>query len=146
MQISQLNPAQVNQFGSVHAIHHGLSEGNQLVLLSGVVSVDLQSPGWANENAVTGWFKEKLSLEIGLPAGLLSAGQHFRMVQAVPYLSINAVAGVSNVGWAVNSFALALDEAATQSVRLDAALAVSRSGEILHRVAYHITVIGQVVG
>ena len=68
------------------------------------------------------------------------------MVQAVPYLSINAVARVNNVGWAVNSFALALDEAATQSVQLDAALAVSRSGEILHRVAYHVTVIGQVVG
>ena len=80
MQISQLNPAQVNQFGSVHAIHHDLTESKQLVLLSGIVSVDLQSPGWANESTATGWFKEKLSLEFGLPAGLLKAGQHFKMV------------------------------------------------------------------
>ncbi len=146
MQISQLDPSQATQFGSAHAIHHGLADGRQVVLLSGVVSVDLQSPGWVNEAAVTGWFSDQLSLDIALPSGLLRDGQSFRLLESVPYLSINAMAGVTNVGWGVNSFAMAPEAAAVNSVRLNAELSVSRTGEILHRVGYHITLIGEVIG
>jgi len=146
MQISQLDPTHSDQFGSTHAIHHGLADGKQLVLLSGVVSVEMKSPGWVNEAMVTGWFKDKLHLDLALPAGLLRQGQSFRIDDAVPYLSLNAIGGASNVGWGVNSFAIAKDDAATQSVRLTAELVVSRSGEIIHRMAYHVTLIGEVLG
>ncbi|MFO7628834.1 MAG: hypothetical protein R6W06_04825 [Prochlorococcaceae cyanobacterium] len=146
MQMNQLDPTQADQFSSVHAIHYGLSDGQQMVLLSGIVSVDLQSPGWVNENAVSGWFVETLSLSLALPAGLLADGQSFRMVKSVPFLSINAIAGFSNVGWAVNSFELAMQDAAVDSIQLNAELGVSRSGEILHRLGYHISLIGELVG
>jgi len=144
MQLNQLDPNQADRFGSSHALHYPLSEGKQVVLLSGVVSVDLQSPGWVNENAATGWFVEELTLNLALPAGLLKEGQSFSIVEAVPYLSLNAVSGFSNVGWSVNAFGVAIEKSTSKSVQLNAELAVSRSGEILARVGYHLTVIGRI--
>ncbi len=146
MQISQLDPKQASQFASTHAIHYPLADGRHVVILSGVVSVELKSPGWVNENAVTGWFSDQLSLDLALPTSLLRDGQSFRVIESAPYLSLNAVAGVTNVGWGVNSFAMATEAAASSSVRLNAELSVSRTGEILHRVGYYITLIGEVMG
>lgn len=145
MRISQLDPNQAERFGSSHAIHHGLADGRQVVLLSGVVNVGLQSPGWVNENTEARSFTDNLSIDLALPSSLLQAGQHFQMLEAVPYLSINAITGVSNVAWGVNSFALVMQQTALESVRLNAELSVSRTSEILQSVAYHITLIGQVV-
>jgi len=144
MQLNQLDSNQADRFGSSHALHYPLSESKQVVLLSGVVSVDLQSPGWVNENAATGWFIEELTLNLALPAGLLKEGQRFSIVEAVPYLSLNAVSGFSNVGWSVNAFGVAIEKSTSKSVQLNAELAVSRSGEILARVGYHLTVIGRI--
>jgi hypothetical protein len=143
MQISQLDPTQADRFGSTHALHYPLGDGRQIVQLSGVVSVDLQSPGWVNENATTAFFFDELTLDLALPAGLLNEGQSFNIDEAVPYLSINAVSGFSNVGWGVNSFGVANHQVASKSVQLQAQLSVSRSGEILQRVAYHLTLIGR---
>ena len=143
MQISQLDPTQTDRFGSTHALHYPLPDGRQVVLLSGMVNVDLQSPGWVNENAATGWFFDALTLDLALPAGLLNEGQSFNIDEAVPYLSLNAVSGFSNVGWGVNSFGVASNQAVSKFVQLQAELTVSRSGEILQRVAYHLTLIGR---
>jgi hypothetical protein len=145
MQINQLDPKQADKFSSTHAIHYGLSDGRLMVLLSGIVSVDLKSPGWTNENATPGWFIQNLSLSIALPAGMLRDGQSFRAIESVPFLSINAMAGFSNVGWAVNSFGLAMQDAAINSVQLKAELGVLSSGEILNRLGYHISLIGELV-
>ena len=146
MQINQLDPKQADQFSSAHATCYGLSDGRQMVLLSGIVNVDLKSPGWSNENAASRWFIQNLSLNISLPANLLGDGQSFRLLEAVPFLSINAMAGFSNVGWAVNSFHLAMEDAAVDSIQLKAELGVLSSGEILHRLGYHISVIGERIG
>ena len=146
MQINQLDPKQADQFSSAHATCYGLSDGRQMVLLSGIVNVDLKSPGWSNENAASRWFIQNLSLNIALPANLLGDGQSFRLLEAVPFLSINAMAGFSNVGWAVNSFHLAMEDAAVDSIQLKAELGVLSSGEILHRLGYHISVIGERIG
>ena len=146
MQINQLDPKQADQFSSAHATCYGLSDGRQMVLLSGIVNVDLKSPGWSNENAASRWFIQNLSLNIALPANLLGDGQGFRLLEAVPFLSINAMAGFSNVGWAVNSFDLVMEDAAVDSIQLKAELGVLSSGEILHRVGYHISVIGERIG
>ena len=146
MQINQLDPKQADQFSSAHATCYGLSDGRQMVLLSGIVNVDLKSPGWSNENTASRWFIQNLSLNIALPANLLGDGQSFRLLEAVPFLSINAMAGFSNVGWAVNSFHLAMEDAAVDSIQLKAELGVLSSGEILHRLGYHISVIGERIG
>ena len=146
MQINQLDPKQADQFSSAHATCYGLSDGRQMVLLSGIVNVDLKSPGWSNENAASRWFIQNLSLNIALPANLLGDGQSFRLLEAVPFLSINAMAGFSNVGWAVNSFDLVMEDAAVDSIQLKAELGVLSSGEILHRLGYHISVIGERIG
>ena len=117
-----------------------------MVLLSGIVNVDLKSPGWSNENTASRWFIQNLSLNIALPANLLGDGQSFKLLEAVPFLSINAMAGFSNVGWAVNSFGLVMEDAAVDSIQLKAELGVLSSGEILHRLGYHISVIGERIG
>ena len=145
MQISQLDPKQAEKFSSTHAIHYKLSDGRQMVLLSGIVSVDLKSPGWANENSTPGWFIQNLSLNISLPADMLQDGQSFRLVESVPFLSINAMAGFSNVGWAVNSFELTMQDSAINSIQLKAELGVLNSGETLNRLGYHISLIGELV-
>jgi hypothetical protein len=146
MQISQLDPTQADRFGSTHSLHYALSDGRQIVLLSGVVNVEMQSPGWMNENAGTNLFEDDLTLELALPADLLREAQSFRIIEAVPYLSLNAITGLTNVGWAVNGFQVAKPEAGVSAVQLDARVAVSRSGEILRSVAYHITLVGEVIG
>ncbi|MFT5340500.1 MAG: hypothetical protein ACI9IO_002257 [Cyanobium sp.] len=146
MQINQLDPKQADQFSSAHATCYGLSDGRQMVLLSGIVSVDLKSPGWSNENVASRWFIQNLSLNVALPANLLGGGQSFRLLEAVPFLGINAMAGFSNVGWAVNSFHLVMEEDAVDSIQLKAELGVLSSGEILHRLGYHISVIGERIG
>ena len=143
MQISQLDPTQADRFGSTHALHYPLGDGRHVVLLSGAGSVDLQSPGWVNENAAIGMLSDELNLDLALPAGLLNDGQSFSIDEAVPYLSINTISGFSNVSWGVNSFGVAMEPAASKSVQLHAELTVSRSGEILKRVAYHLTLIGR---
>ncbi|MCT0216373.1 hypothetical protein KQ298_08550 [Synechococcus sp. CS-1330] len=145
MQISQLDPKQAEKFSSTHAIHYKLSDGRQMVLLSGIVSVDLKSPGWANENTSPGWFIQNLSLNISLPADMLQDGQSFRLVESVPFLSINAMAGFSNVGWAVNSFELTMQDSAINSIQLKTELGVLNSGETLNRLGYHISLIGELV-
>ena len=145
MQISQLDPKQADKFSSTHAIHYGLSDGRLMVLLSGIVSVDLKSPGWTNENATPGWFIQNLSLNIALPAGMLRDGQSFRAIESVPFLSINAMAGFSNVGWAVNSFELTMQDSAINSIQLKTELGVLNSGETLNRLGYHISLIGELV-
>ena len=146
MQINQLDPKQADQFSSAHATCYGLSDCRQMVLLSGIVSVDLKSPGWYNENVASRWFIQNLSLNVALPANLLGGGQSFRLIEAVPFLGINAMAGFSNVGWAVNSFHLVMEDAAVDSIQLKAELGVLSSGEILHRLGYHISVIGERIG
>jgi hypothetical protein len=145
MQISQLDPKQAEKFSSTHAVHYKLSDGRQMVLLSGIVSVDLKSPGWANENTSPGWFIQNLSLNISLPADMLQDGQSFRLVESVPFLSINAMAGFSNVGWAVNSFELTMQDSAINSIQLKTELGVLNSGETLNRLGYHISLIGELV-
>jgi hypothetical protein len=146
MQINQLDPKQADKFSSTHAIHYGLSDGRQMVLLSGIVSADLKSPGWSNEDAASRWFIQNISLHIALPANLMGDGQSFKLLEAVPFLSINAMAGFSNVGWAVNSFHLVMEDAAVDSIQLKAELGVLSSGETLHRLGYHINVIGEQIG
>jgi hypothetical protein len=145
MQISQIDPKQAEKFSSTHAVHYKLSDGRQMVLLSGIVSVDLKSPGWANENTSPGWFIQNLSLNISLPADMLQDGQSFRLVESVPFLSINAMAGFSNVGWAVNSFELTMQDSAINSIQLKTELGVLNSGETLNRLGYHISLIGELV-
>ena len=146
MQINQLDPKQADKFSSTYAIHYGLSDGRQMVLLSGIISVDLKSPGWTNESAAPGWFIQNLSLNIALPTSLLGDGQSFRMLESAPFLSINAIAGFSNVGWAVNSFGLVMQDAAINAIQLNAELGVLSSGEILNRLGYHVSLIGELVG
>jgi hypothetical protein len=146
MQISQLDPTQADRFGSTHTLHYALNDGRQIVLLSGVVNVEMQSPGWMNENAGTNLFEDDLTIELALPGDLVPNAQRFRIIEAVPYLSLNAITGFSNVGWGVTEFQVAKQEAGVRAVRLEARVAVSRSGEILSCVAYHITLIGEVVG
>ena len=64
----------------------------------------------------------------------------------MPFLGINAIAGFSNVGWAVNSFGLEMQDAAINTIQLNAELGVLSSGEILNRLGYHISLIGELVG
>ena len=76
---------------------------------------------------------------------MLQDGQSFRLVESVPFLRINAMAGFSNVGWAVNSFELTMQDSAINSIQLKTELGVLNSGETLNRLGYHISLIGELV-
>jgi hypothetical protein len=142
MQISQLDDTQQQRFSSQHGLHYPLADNRTMLVLSGIVTLDFQCPGWSNENTVIGWFEEPLSLEIALPAGFLKQGQSFVIEQAVPFLGLNAMDGTTNVGWGVKSLALASGQTLQASVQLQADLAVSRSGEVLRQLGYHLSLLG----
>jgi len=46
-----------------------------LLMVSGLVYFDLQSPGWTNENAEVPPYRHELQVDLQLPAGFLAAGQ-----------------------------------------------------------------------
>lgn len=144
MRISQLDPTQADRFGSQHSLHHPLPDGQTLLMLSGIVHLDYRCPGWSNENTVTGWYEETLSLTIALPPGFLAAGEVFRIEQAVPFLSLNGIDGTTNVGWSVKRFAISTGQSIEDSVQLEVDLAVTRSGENLRQVGYQISLLGRI--
>lgn len=145
MHISQLDDSERQRFSCQHGLHFSLPGGQTMLVMSGVVNLDYQCPGWSNENAVIGWFEEPLQLDIALPEGFLAAGQAFVIEQAVPFLGLNAIHGTTNVGWGVNSFSIDAGQTVDRFLQLRADLAVTRSGEILRQVGYHISLLGRLI-
>jgi len=111
-------------------------------MLSGIVEVNLRAPGWSEESATSSTYQEDLTLDLSVPSDFLTAGQRFKITQAVPYIGLNSLSGSAHTSWGVNNFSIETEKPVTQSIRLQAKLDVSRSSEVLQRIAYQVTVLG----
>lgn len=145
MNINQLEAGDSERFRSCQSLHYSLPSGQIVVVLAGLVNVDLQAPGWSNENSAPSLFHMPLELTLALPRELAPPGQRFEIEQAVPSLSLAAVEGASHVSWAIHDFGLSSPATVQDSLTLTAQLAVSKTGEILRRVSYHITLVGRLL-
>jgi len=114
-----------------------------LLMVSGLVYVDLQSPGWTNENAEVPPYRHELQVDLQLPAGFLAAGQVFSIEQSLPSVGLASLSGVANVFWGIQQLSLAVNEPIDQIVRLLLDLEVARTGETLKGVSDAITPLGR---
>jgi hypothetical protein len=143
MHLSQLDPQQADRFRSPHSLFYDLPDGRTLLMLSGLVDVDLQSPGWTNESAEVPPYQHELQIDLQLPAGFLAAGQLFSIEQSLPSVGLASLSGVANVFWGIQQVSLAVNEPIDQIVRLLLDLEVARTGETLKGVSYAITLLGR---
>ena len=143
MHLSQLDPQQVDRFRSPHSLFYDLPDGRTLLMLSGLVDVDLHSPGWTNEDADVPPYRRDLQVDIKLPADFLSAGMVFTPEQFLPSVGLASLSGVANVHWGIQHVSLVDNEPIDQSVRLLLDLEVARTGETLKTIHYAITVLGR---
>ena len=111
-------------------------------MLSGIVDLNLRAPGWSEEAANASNYHEELILDLALPTQFLGTSQSFKINQAVPYLGLNSLSGSANTSWGVNNFSIETEKPVIQAIRLHAKLEVSRSSEVLQRIAYQVTAIG----
>lgn len=91
-----------------------------------------------------GWLYEDLRLELALPADSVSPGKVLVVEQCAPFLTVNAVGGISTVGWAVDEFSGPRPGAACESILIKAVLGVYATGEVLHRIGYTVGVSGRI--
>jgi hypothetical protein len=142
MHLDQNDPTQTERFSSVHSLHYLLPGNQTILMLSGIVEVNLRAPGWSEESATSSTYQEDLTLDLSVPSDFLTAGQSFKITQAVPYIGLNSLSGSAHTSWGVNNFSVETEKPVTQSIRLQAKLDVSRSSEVLQRIAYQVTAIG----
>lgn len=145
MHLSQLDPEQLNRFGSAHGLYYGLPDGRSVLMLSGVVQVDLRAPGWSSETAVAEPYRVGLILDLLIPVEFKRRSQRFRIDQSLPYIGMSNLTGVENVLWGVANFSIDAEHSGDQTVRLLADLEVARSSEVLRSISYNLTLLGAVV-
>ena len=112
-------------------------------MLSGIVVVNLRAPGWSEESAKANTYQEDLTLDLSVPSDFLATGQSFKITQAVPYIGLNSLSRSAHTSWGVNNFSVDTEKSVIESmIRLEDKLDVSRSGEVLQRIAYQVTILG----
>ena len=144
MHLDQNDPSQSELFHSVHSLHYSLPDNQTILMLSGIVEVNLRAPGWSEESAKANTYQEDLTVDLSVPNDLLVTGQSFKITKAVPYIGLNSLSGSAHTSWGVNTFSVETGSPVIHSIRLQAKLDVSRSGEILQRIAYQVTALGKV--
>ena len=144
MHLDQSDPSQSERFYSVHSLHYLLPGNQTILMLSGIVEVNLRAPGWSEESATSSTYQEDLTVDLAVPRNFLATGQSFKISKAVPYIGLNSLSGSAHTSWGVNNFSVESEKPVIQSIRLQAKLDVSRSGEILQRIAYQVTLLGMV--
>jgi len=142
MHLDQSDPSQSERFCSVHSLHYSLPDDQTILMLSGIVVVNLRAPGWSEESAKANTYQEDLTLDLSVPSDFLATGQSFKITQAVPYIGLNSLSGSAHTSWGVNNFLVETGSPVIHSIRLQAKLDVSRSSEVLQRIAYQVTVLG----
>lgn len=143
MHLSQLDPQQAERFRSAHSLFYDLADGRTLLMLSGLVDIDLRAPGYSTETADAPPYRHDLQVDLQLPAGFLAEGQRFVIEQCLPSLGLGSLSGVANVFWGIQQVSLAADQPVTQIVKLNAAVEVARSGEMLKGISYAVTLLGR---
>lgn len=142
--LSQCDRATKDAFIHPSWVHFEAGEGLHVFSFTGTVVLDLKASAREMDPDLTGgWKFEDLQLDIALPAEIVPPGSVFRIERCAPFLTVNAVGGVSTVGWAVNDFSGPSHTEVTDSVPITASVAVFRTGEVLHRIGYQVTLTGR---
>jgi hypothetical protein len=144
MHLDQSDLSQSERFNSVHSLHYSLPDNQIILMLSGIVEVNLRAPGWSEESVNANTYQEDLAFDLAVPNALLGTGQSFKITQAVPYIGLNSLSGSAHTCWGINNFSVEIDSPVIHTIRLQAKLDVSRSGEVLKRIAYQVTALGMV--
>ena len=140
LHVSQLDRGRAERFKSSHVVHVPLGDGLHLITLSGIVTLDYKSAHQAQRHSQTsGWAEEDLQLDLLLPPELVAGGQRLRLEQCAPLLTINAIGGVSTVGWAVNACQGPGPIELSEILPIRAEIGVFNTGEVLHAIGYHVT-------
>jgi hypothetical protein len=146
LHVSQIDRGRAERFNSSHVVHVPLGDCRHLITLSGIVTLDYKSAQQAKAHSQnSGWAEEDLQLDLLLPPELMAGGQRLRLEQCAPLLTINAIGGVSTVGWAVNSCQGPGPIELSQILPIRAVIGVYNTGEVLHAIGYYVTLTGQFV-
>ena len=144
LSFSQLNGDHKDSFSSTHWVHLEGAGGIHLISLTGVVKVDLEAAHGLFVKEKSSWVLEDLNLEIALPREVVPTGQSFRVSRSAPLVTLNGIGGISTVGWSVHEFHGPRETVLTDSVPITATIGVYSSGEVLHRIAYSVTLTGSI--
>jgi hypothetical protein len=140
LHVSQLDCGSTERFNSSHIVHVPLGDGRHLITLSGIVNLDYKAAQQAQRHSqASGWAQEDLQLDLLLPPELVAGGQRLRLEQCAPLLTINAIGGVSTVGWAVNACKGPGPIELSEILPIRAEIGVFNTGEVLHAIGYHVT-------
>lgn len=140
LHISQLDRGSAERFNSSHVVHVSLGDERHLITLSGIVTLDYKSAHQAQRHSqTTGWAEEDLQLDLLLPTELVADGQCLHLEQCAPLLTINAIGGVSTVGWAVNACQGPGPIELSEILTIRAQIGVFNTGEVLHAIGYYVT-------
>ena len=140
LHVSQLDRGSAERFNSSHVVHVSLGDERHLITLSGIVTLDYKSAHQAQRHSQTsGWAEEDLQLDLLLPTELVADGKCLRLEQCAPLLTINAVGGVSTVGWAVNACQGPGPIELSEILPIRAGIGVFNTGEVLHSIGYYVT-------
>ena len=146
LHVSQLDCGSAERFNSAHMVHVPLGDGRHLITLSGIVTLDYKSAHQDQRHSQTsGWAEEELQLDLLLPPEFVAGGQRLRLEQCAPLLTINAIGGVSTVGWAVNACQGPGLVELSEILPIRAEIGVFNTGEVLHAIGYHVTLTGHSV-
>jgi hypothetical protein len=140
LHVSQLDRGSAARFNSSHVVHVPLGNSRHLITLSGIVTLDYKSAHpTQRQSKSTGWDFEDLQLDLLLPSELTTGEQSLRLEQCAPLVTINAIGGVSTVGWAVNACQGPEEIELAKVLPIRARIGVFNTGEILHSIGYHVT-------
>jgi hypothetical protein len=143
--------ADPDRFSAVHVLAYGLGRDRHRIEVSGIAQIEVRAPQG------TGWHREDVRLELDLGdcidqlRGSPSAESRARVFLADQWLatmSLNAVSttgATAQVGWAVDDFSVDQEDDGGREIVLDAAVAVLTGSGALHRVCYHVSLVGRLV-
>ena len=143
--IDQLDPSDAKRFESAHSLHVQVQNGLELITLSGVVILEYKASATPNNsNIQPGWDQEELNLNIALPESVTS-GKALIVEQCSPFATINAIGGASTVGWAVDHFSGETGITISKAYSMKIGIGVFNTGEILHKIAYQVSLVGRFI-
>jgi len=145
LNIDQLDPAGAKRFVSTHSLHVQAQNGLELITLTGVVILEYKASVTPGRPGIQqGWDQEELNLNIALPESVTS-GKALFVEQCAPFATINAIGGMSTVGWAVDKFTAETGIRASGAYAMRIGIGVFNTGEILHKIAYQVSLVGRFV-
>jgi hypothetical protein len=135
--------AEADSFVGPHFTYSKTGDGFDFIVLSGVVILGFKGTG-------TDWRKSKFNVILSLEGPIRASGRTYhttgiRLRHWAPHVAPNSIAGRTgaNLGFAVDGFRLVEVDGVISRVNLEVSVAVRLPAAFLHRISYHVTLIGK---